>query len=132
MRRIKSKRLFEACSVEEQLALLCTSLNHWCRKLDQIAGAESDVEIQCQDIEAPGASGEVKWAPCADRRSTWIGMGISLFQFFEGHDDGLHAWYDWSFQTDNASHGQLLDRWNTFTPKTPKKLPYFWCSFARS
>lgn len=94
--------------------------------------ADTEKLVDRMDIETESVSGEVSWVPCSDARATWIGMGIALHQYFDGEDVGLLAWYDWSRRTDNDGHGQLLDRWETFTATTPEKLPYFRCSFSRT
>jgi hypothetical protein len=72
--------------------------------------------------EADGQSVKFEWVDGSSDWSTWIGMGIELFNGLVGafrRPDicGLQVWYAWSLETGNAGHSQLLDAWEAWSDR---------------
>jgi hypothetical protein len=51
----------------------------------------------------------------------WIKIGMALHHQFDGGDDGLELWDDWSARGEKYVEGECARRWNTFdsSSKTP-------------
>lgn len=56
----------------------------------------------------------LKHVPDADDHDQWIKVGMALHHQFDGDDEGLDLWHEWSMQADNYDTEVLDKRWASF------------------
>lgn len=58
-----------------------------------------------------------------DEHDHWFMVGMALFHQFDGSDEGLEMWHEWSAQAHNYDRDALDARWKTFDVEGKKREP---------
>lgn len=61
--------------------------------------------------------------PNADDYDTWFHVGMALHHQFDGSDEGLMMWHEWSSQAPNYDMDVLDEKWPTFEIEGKKREP---------
>lgn len=61
--------------------------------------------------------------PNADDYDTWFHIGMALYHQFDGAQEGLDMWHEWSSQAPNYDMDVLDDKWSTFAIDGKKRQP---------
>lgn len=61
--------------------------------------------------------------PNADDYDTWFHVGMALHHQFDGADEGLMMWHEWSSQAPNYDMDVLDEKWPTFAIEGKKREP---------
>lgn len=61
--------------------------------------------------------------PNADDYDTWFHVGMALYHQFDGSDEGLMMWHEWSSQAHNYDMDALDEKWPTFQIEGKKREP---------
>jgi hypothetical protein len=59
----------------------------------------------------------------ADDYETWTNVGMGLYHQFDGSDQGLEWWHEWSSQAQNYDSDVLDAKWPTFAIESKKRQP---------
>jgi Primase C terminal 2 (PriCT-2)/Family of unknown function (DUF5906) len=59
----------------------------------------------------------------AEDHDTWVNVGMALYHQFDGDDEGLKMWHDWSETADNYDSDALDRRWKSFAIEGKKRAP---------
>lgn len=61
--------------------------------------------------------------PNADDYDTWFHVGMALYHQFDGSDEGLMMWHEWSASAPNYDMDALDEKWPTFDVEGKKREP---------
>lgn len=61
--------------------------------------------------------------PNADDYDTWFHVGMALYHQFDGSDEGLMMWHEWSATAPNYDMDALDEKWPTFDVEGKKREP---------
>jgi hypothetical protein len=75
-------------------------------------------EITPEELRA-----KLQMVPNADEHDTWFQIGMALYHQFDGSDEGLLLWHEWSSQAHNYDSDALDSRWTTFGIEGKKRQP---------
>lgn len=56
----------------------------------------------------------LQWVPGADDYEQWLKVGMALHHQFDGNEEGLHLWHEWSENAHNYDPDVLERKWNSF------------------
>lgn len=61
--------------------------------------------------------------PGAEDYDLWVQIGMALWHQFDGSQEGLDLWHDWSAQATNYDRAALDARWPDFNPEGKNRAP---------
>lgn len=61
--------------------------------------------------------------PNADDYDTWFHVGMALYHQFDGSEEGLMMWHEWSASAPNYDMDSLDEKWPTFDVEGKKREP---------
>lgn len=61
--------------------------------------------------------------PNAEDYDTWFHVGMALYHQFDGSQEGLDMWHEWSAQAHNYDMDALDEKWETFEIEGKKREP---------
>lgn len=61
--------------------------------------------------------------PQAEEYETWLQIGMALFHQYDGTQDGLDLWHEWSATASNYDHKALEAKWGSFDIEGKKRPP---------
>lgn len=76
---------------------------------DEFTHDTSPVDLNTDDLRA-----KLEMVPGAADYDTWLQVGMALWHQYEGDDEGLYLWHEWSNQAQNYDADVLDDKWPTF------------------
>lgn len=56
----------------------------------------------------------LQWVPGADDYEMWLKVGMALHHQFDGEEEGLSLWHEWSETSSEYDADSLEEKWNTF------------------
>ena len=56
----------------------------------------------------------LQWVPDADDYEQWLKVGMALHHQFDGNEEGLQLWHEWSESAHNYDADALERKWNSF------------------
>lgn len=66
---------------------------------------------------------KLQTVPNSDDYDTWFHVGMALFHQYDGSDEGLMLWHEWSSQAHNYESDSLDDKWKSFDVEGKKREP---------
>lgn len=66
------------------------------------------------DITTQDLSLKLGLVPGSDDYDTWLQVGMALYHQYQGDNEGLMLWHEWSAQANNYDSDALDDKWPTF------------------
>lgn len=66
------------------------------------------------DLTTQELSMRLGLVPGADDYDTWLQIGMALWHQYDGEEDGLILWHEWSSQASNYDMEVLDEKWSTF------------------
>lgn len=85
---------------------------------DPFISDKSKVEMSAEDLRA-----KLDMVPNPDDYETWFHVGMALYHQFDGSNDGLLMWHEWSSQAQNYDSDALDEKWPTFDVEGKKREP---------
>jgi hypothetical protein len=85
---------------------------------DPFVEDKSKVEITAEELRA-----KLQSVPNCDDYDTWFHVGMALHHQFDGTDEGLLLWHEWSSQAHNYDQDVLDEKWSTFSIQGKKREP---------
>lgn len=79
---------------------------------DEFAGDGEKVDLGTQELNV-----KLGLVPGADDYDTWLQIGMALWHQYDGADEGLMLWHEWSSQAGNYDQDVLDDKWPSFEPE---------------
>jgi hypothetical protein len=79
---------------------------------------KAKVEITTEELRA-----KLQMVPNPDDYDTWFQVGMSLHHQFDGSDEGLTLWHEWSAEASNYDSDALDEKWPTFEIEGKKREP---------
>lgn len=76
------------------------------------------VQISAEDLRA-----KLQMIPDVNDHDIWYHIGMALYHQFEGHDDGLMLWHEWSAQGTTYDSDVLDERWKSFDIEGKRREP---------
>lgn len=67
----------------------------------------------------------------ADDRDMWILVGMGLHHQYDGSDEGLEIWNEWSQNSNKYVEGEPDKKWSGFSIKTPRTRPTTFASVLK-
>lgn len=75
------------------------------------------------DLSAEQLLKKLNQVPNADDYDTWFHVGMALYHQFDGSDEGLLMWHQWSSDASNYDMEALDEKWATFDVEGKKREP---------
>ena len=85
---------------------------------DAFISDKSKVELPADEIRR-----KLDLVPDPDDHDHWFQIGMALYHQFDGSDEGLQMWHQWSAQAHNYDMDALDARWTTFDVEGKKREP---------
>jgi hypothetical protein len=85
---------------------------------DPFVSDKSKIELTTAELQA-----KLAMVPNADDHDTWFHVGMALYHQYDGSDEGLILWHEWSAQASNYDSDALDYRWTTFDVEGKKREP---------
>jgi hypothetical protein len=76
-----------------------------------------DLGGQKVDLNTQELSVRLGLVPGADDYDTWLQIGMALWHQYDGDNEGLILWHEWSAQASNYDSDVLDEKWPTFEPE---------------
>lgn len=76
------------------------------------------VELSAEEIRK-----KLDLVPDPDDHDHWFQVGMALYHQFDGSEQGLQMWHEWSAQAHNYDMEALDERWKTFNVEGKKREP---------
>lgn len=76
------------------------------------------VQISPDDLRA-----KLQMIPDVDDHDIWFHIGMALYHQFDGSDEGLMLWHEWSAQGSKYDSDVLDDRWKSFNIEGKRREP---------
>jgi hypothetical protein len=76
-----------------------------------------DLGGQKVDLNTQDLSVKLGLVPGADDYDTWLQVGMALWHQYDGDNEGLILWHEWSAQASNYDSDVLDEKWPTFEPE---------------
>lgn len=80
-------------------------------------------DTQAVDISEVELRSRLMMVPNPDDYDTWVQIGMALYHQFDGGEDGLELWSEWSETADNFDRDALERRWDDFGIDGKKRAP---------
>lgn len=90
-----------------------SALNH-----DPFAEIETKVDLPIDELRK-----HLMLIPGAEDHDRWFQIGMALYHQFDGNDDGLALWHEWSEIADNYDAKALDKRYKSFSIDGKKRAP---------
>jgi hypothetical protein len=68
------------------------------------------------DLNTQELSVKLGMVPGAEDYDTWLQIGMALWHQYDGGEEGLILWHEWSAQADNYNSDVLDEKWDSFEP----------------
>lgn len=85
---------------------------------DPFINVKSKVELGTEELRA-----KLQAAPGAEDYDIWRDVGMALYHQYDGADEGLILWHEWSAQANNYDSDALDAKWPTFDIQGKKREP---------
>lgn len=85
---------------------------------DPFISDKAKVEITAEELRA-----KLQMVPNCDDYDTWFHVGMALYHQFDGSDEGLTLWHEWSADAHNYDSDALDEKWPTFDVEGKKREP---------
>lgn len=98
-------------------------------RLDRERGGIEDdddefvTDVHKIDITTQELSLKLGLVPGADDYDTWRDIGMALYHQYDGSDEGLNLWHEWSAQAHNYDQDVLDEKWPTFDIEGKGRAP---------
>lgn len=79
---------------------------------DEFGSDGQKVDLNTQELSV-----KLGLVPGADDYDTWLQVGMALWHQYDGAEEGLILWHEWSAQANNYDSDVLDDKWPTFEPE---------------
>lgn len=79
---------------------------------------KAKVEITTEELRA-----KLQMVPNCDDYEMWFHIGMALYHQFDGSDEGLTLWHEWSADASNYDSDALDEKWSTFDVEGKKREP---------
>ncbi len=79
---------------------------------------KAKIELPAEEIRK-----KLDKVPDPDDHDHWFKVGMALYHQFDGSDEGLQMWHEWSAQAHNYDQDALDYRWSTFDVEGKKREP---------
>lgn len=79
---------------------------------------KAKVELPAEEIRK-----KLDKVPHPEEHDHWVNVGMALYHQFDGSDEGLVMWHEWSAQASNYDSDELDYRWTTFNVEGKKREP---------
>lgn len=79
---------------------------------------KAKVELPAEEIRK-----KLDLVPDPDDHDHWFQVGMALYHQFDGSEEGLQMWHEWSAQAHNYNQDVLDERWKTFDVEGKKREP---------
>ena len=79
---------------------------------DDFADIGQKVDLTTQDLSL-----KLGLVPGAEDYDTWLQIGMALWHQYDGDEEGLVLWHEWSSQAGNYDQDTLDEKWPTFEPE---------------
>jgi hypothetical protein len=76
------------------------------------------VDLSTDDLRA-----KLQMVPDPESYDQWFFVGMALYHQFDGSDEGLALWHEWSAEADNYDSDALDEKWSTFDVEGKKREP---------
>lgn len=76
-----------------------------------------------EDITNDEILAKLALVPGNEDYDTWFQIGMALYHQFEGSDEGLEAWHEWSSGAPNYDSDALDEKWPTFNAEGKGRKP---------
>jgi hypothetical protein len=80
-------------------------------------------DTQAVDISETELRSRLMMVPNPDDYDTWVQVGMALYHQYDGGEDGLELWSEWSETADNFDRDALERRWDDFGIDGKKRAP---------
>lgn len=80
-------------------------------------------DTQAVDISETELRSRLMMVPNPDDYDTWVQVGMALYHQFDGSEEGLELWSEWSETADNFDRDALERRWDDFGIDGKKRAP---------
>lgn len=85
---------------------------------DPFADVESTVDLPLEEIRE-----RLLTISHNDDYERWYQIGMALYHQFDGDEEGLKLWHEWSETADNYDHDALDTKWRSFSIDGKKRAP---------
>jgi hypothetical protein len=85
---------------------------------DPFVSDKAKIELSTAEIQA-----KLAMVPNAEDHDTWFHVGMALYHQYDGSEEGLILWHEWSAQANNYDADDLDYRWTTFDVEGKKREP---------
>jgi hypothetical protein len=75
------------------------------------------------DLNASDLRGRLLMVPNAEDYETWLQVGMGLYHQFEGDQEGLDLWHEWSGEAHNYDGPALDAKWGSFDVEGKHRAP---------
>lgn len=75
------------------------------------------------DLSAEALLKKLHMVPNCEDHETWFHVGMALYHQFDGEQEGLDMWHEWSSPAHNYDQDALDARWETFEIEGKKREP---------
>lgn len=75
------------------------------------------------DLPAEEIRAKLQMVPNPQDYDQWFFIGMALYHQFDGDDEGLELWHEWSAQAPNYDRDALDDKWDTFDIEGKRREP---------
>lgn len=80
-------------------------------------------DSQAVDISDEELRNRLMMVPNPEDYDTWVQVGMALYHQYDGDENGLDLWHEWSETADNYDRDALERRWNDFGIDGKKRAP---------
>lgn len=80
-------------------------------------------DAQKTDIGDDELHAKLLLVPGAEDYDTWLQIGMALYHQYDGDEQGLDLWHEWSSTADNYEADALDDKWRTFNIASKGRAP---------
>ncbi len=85
---------------------------------DPFISDKSKIELSADTLRA-----KLQAVPGCEDYDTWFQIGMALYHQFDGSDDGLIMWHEWSSQATNYDSDALDEKWASFDIEGKRREP---------
>ncbi len=64
----------------------------------------------------------LQWVPGSDEYEQWLRVGMALHHQFDGNEEGLMLWHEWSENAHNYDADVLESKWNSFQDEMGRNI----------
>jgi hypothetical protein len=79
---------------------------------DEFTHDDAKIDLSTQELSV-----KLGLVPGADDYDTWLQVGMALWHQYDGTNEGLILWHEWSAQASNYDSDVCDDKWPTFEPE---------------